>query len=178
MVVGGDRERGAGVEPSHFLVELRDLLLEPGESPGYVVWLRLAHVGPSISSMADSASCALAWTWARRSSSDSFRSEGRVGSAGASAARDSASLRRSSSAGSSVGNAGGGVRSRRAASRRASAAMPTSPAVQPMSLRTLPSYPGPLLPFRGFLPCRATPLPGAAPPGGADSDRGKERGNA
>jgi hypothetical protein len=47
-----------------------------------------------------------------------------------------------------------------------------------MSLRTLPSYPGPLLPFRGFLPCRATPLPGAASPGVADSDRGKERGNA
>ena len=40
--------------------------------------------------------------------------------------------------------------------------MPTSPAVQPKSLRTLPSYPGPLLPFGSFLPRRAPPLPGAA----------------
>ena len=35
-----------------------------------------------------------------------------------------------------------------------------------------------LLPFRGFLPHRATPLPGAAPTGGADSDRRKETGTA
>ena len=108
----------------------------------------------------------------RRSRSGGAGAEGSV--------RASSSFRRSASAGSAwvVAGAGGGVAARlRRARYRAAAAIPTSPATHPKSLRTRPSYPASLLPFRGFLPRRAPPFPGCAHhPAGPTQTEGRRKG--
>ena len=110
----------------------------------------------------------------------------------------SESLRRSSSAGScatACGSAACVSSRRRRASTRASAAIETSPAIQPKSLRTsciLGSFArrrsrvtrgagragARCYPSRASCHAARRRFPGAAHPGGADSDRRKERGNA
>ncbi len=187
----GNTERGGGPEPPHLGVRARvscseSATFQPlGRSTvsGLVTHGSLLHrVDRLLRLRVD--------TRARRFA-QRLRGAPAAGSGSASqrgSGRDSESFRRSSPAGSSRGRRRGwrrgfarsrrgetAARARRCRRARHPPEEPSHGAVHPVDASAA-EY-GCCYPSRGFLPRRARRFPGGARPGGADSDRRKERGN-
>ena len=175
----GKRRRRA--EPPHLGLQRLDLLLEPASSApatSSAAGGSLTRAAPRARPSPPCASCAFAWTRARRSSSVSAAPSVSLpcsASAPPSSPRVSASFCRSASAGSSLGAARGGARrvDRADAAREHAARARRCRRAPPSSRRACaraPSYPAPLLPF-----ARLPATPRVAVPGRRTTRRGRLR---